>query len=422
MSPEEANQPRRINLSPRERSQLIAEALSDAARKMRFSSRGRREMMSGGFRARPGHAIQQFAFIIGFVVLVAIPNIGAAIYYGLIAADQYAAEARFTVRGGTAPKLDSLAALTGVPTMQIIQDTQIVLDFIQSRAIVEQLDQKLDLRQMYSRAGVDRLSRFNPKKPVEKLVRYWKSMVDTSVQMPSGIVELTVRAFTPADATKIANGILEASEKLINDMNDRMRHDALELSELEQQRAEEKLTQAHIALQKARNDEGMLSAGHTAEAVNTLISSAESDLLSLKREYETQKRNVSVNAPQMRYLQARIDAANEQIVLLQAKLTNPTENRHVKALSTVMSKLDYLELNQKISENLYSSAIAALERARISSESKALYINSFVLPVLPQEARYPRRLLIFCSIAAASLMAWGLLCGLTSLVRNNIAR
>lgn len=100
MSPEDANNRRRVNLSPRERSQLIAEALSDAARRMRFSTRGRRGLSFGGHGARPGQRIQQIAFVVSFIVLVAIPNIGAAIYYGLIASDQYAAEARFTVRGG----------------------------------------------------------------------------------------------------------------------------------------------------------------------------------------------------------------------------------------------------------------------------------------------------------------------------------
>ena len=174
--------------------------------------------------------------------------------------------------------------------------------------------------------------------------------------MPSGIVVLTVRAFTPDDATKIANGIY---------------------------------------LEKARNDEGMLSAESTADAVNGLISSTRSELLKLQQEYETQKRYVSLDAPQTRNLQARINAANDQIALLQAKLTNPTEKGDAKAISNVMSKLDYLELNRQISEKLYGSAMSALERARLSSESKMLYINSFVLPVLPQEAKIVTRRPIF---------------------------
>ena len=422
ISPENANNRRQVHPNPRERSQLIAQALSDAARRMRFSTRGRRALSSGGFRARPGQRIQQITYVVSFVVMIAVPNIGAAIYYGLIASDQYVSEARFTVRGGAAPKLDSVAALTGVPAIQIIQDTEIVINFIESRAIVEQLDRKFDLRKIFNRSGVDGFSSFNPKKPIEKLVRYWKTMVNTSVQMPSGIVVLTVRAFTPEDATRIARGILEASENLINDMNDRMRQDAVTLSELEQERAGERLTQARIALEKARNDEGMLSAENTADAVNGLITSARSDLLKMQQEYETQIHNVSVDAPQMRYLQTRIDAATEQIAMLQAKLTNPSEKGNVRTISNVMSKLDYLELNRQISEKLYNSAIAALERARLSSESKMLYINSFIQPVLPQEARYPRRVMILCGVAAVSLLSWGLFCGLFSLARNNIAR
>ena len=63
--------------------------------------------------------------------------------------------------------------------------------------------------------------------------------------MPSGIVVLTARAFTPDDATKIANGIY---------------------------------------LEKARNDEGMLSAESAADAVNGLISSTRSELLKLQQE------------------------------------------------------------------------------------------------------------------------------------------
>ena len=71
MSTEDANR-RRVNLSPRERSQLIAEALRDAAGRMRFSIRGRRGLSFDGFNARPGQRILQIAFIVSFIVMVVI--------------------------------------------------------------------------------------------------------------------------------------------------------------------------------------------------------------------------------------------------------------------------------------------------------------------------------------------------------------
>ncbi len=59
------------------------------------------------------------------------------------------------------------------------------------------------------------------------------------------------------------------------------------------------LTKARIALEQARNDEGMLSAQATADAISTLITTARGDLLKLQEEFETQKHYVSETAPQM---------------------------------------------------------------------------------------------------------------------------
>src|ERR1700730_17543319 len=102
-----------------------------------------------------------------------------------LAVDDAGRRARFTIHGFATLHVERVmnAIQRAVPVPK--EDTQIVLNFIQSRAIVEQLDHKLDLRGIFSRPGVDRFSAFNPEKPIEKLVRYWKTMVETSVQMPS---------------------------------------------------------------------------------------------------------------------------------------------------------------------------------------------------------------------------------------------
>ncbi len=106
----------------------------------------------------------------------------------MIASKQYSSEARFTLRVGRTAEMDSLGSLTGLPSMEMAQDTYIVINYIQSRAIIEDIERKLDLHAIYSRPGSDWYYRFNPKKPIEKFVSYWKSMIDVSVQMPGGIV------------------------------------------------------------------------------------------------------------------------------------------------------------------------------------------------------------------------------------------
>lgn len=404
-----------------ERSQLVARALSEAARRARFSTR-KRALTSGGFQARRGQRLMRLLGRASFVFVVLIPSLGAMIYYGLIASDQFASEARFALRGGQTSKIDALGDLTGLPSLHVIQDTQIVVNFLQSRSIIETLESSLDLRSMFNRPNVDYFSRLAPDSPIEKVLRYWKSMIDVSVQIPSGIVVLTVRAFTPRDAGRIAEAVLEASEQLVNDMNDRMHQDAVATSQLEQQRAQARLAEARAALEQARNEEGVLNAEKAAEAQNALITAERGNLLKMQQDYETQRQYMSEFSPQMRALHSRIDAEKTQIAKLQSELTrSPSEPKTADVLSGTMTKLDYLDFERQLAEKSYASSMSAYERARATSETKLMYINTFVYPVEAEEARYPRRLLIIGAVTGGSLLTWGILCGLAVLVRNNMA-
>jgi capsular polysaccharide transport system permease protein len=412
---------RSTGLTALERSQLVARALSEAARRARFSTR-RRSLTGSGFQARRGQKLMRILRAASFLLIFVIPSIGALIYYGLIASDQYVSEARFTLRGGAAPKADSLGALTGIPSIQIVQDTQIVMNFLQSRTIVEALQSSVDIRRMFSRPEVDYFSRLDPDEPIEKVVRYWKSMSEVSLQMPAGIVVFTVRAFTAEDSARIARAALEASENLVNEMNDRMRQDALAMSLLEQDRAKARLAAARSALEMARNEEGMLSAVQAADAQNALITAERGNLLKMQQEYETQRQYLSELAPQLRALQRRIDAEKDQIAKLQAQLTQTDAQPQPNGvLSGSMTKLDHLELERQLAEKLYASAMSAHERARLIAESKLMYINTFVYPVEAEEARYPKRALIISLAVFGSLAAWGLFWGLAVMARNHMA-
>lgn len=423
MTTEDLDAGRTVARSALERSQLVSRALTEAARRARFSTRGRRTLAGGGFYARRGERLMRFVAVVGFVVLVVVPNLVAAVYFGFIASDQYVSEARFALRGGTAPKLDTLGALTGFPSLEIVQDTQIVINYLQSRTIVETLQAEIDIVGMFSRPEVDYFSRLDPEKPIEKVLRYWKTMVDVTVQVPSGILTVYVRAFTPRDSLAITRAVLEASERLVNDMNDRMRKDALALTEVEQQRARDRLAQARAALEQARNEEGLLSAEKALDAQNTLIVGERTNLLRLQQEYETQRHYIGEAAPQQRALKKRIEAEQEQIARLEAQLTRRPEDEHeTKVLSGSMTRLEYLDFERQIAEKAYASALSSHERARLASDTQLLYVNTFVRPMEAQQAKYPRRLLMIGIIVAASLAIWGVLMGSMVLVRNHMAR
>ena len=140
----------------------------------------------------------------------------------------------------------------------------------------------------------------------------------------SGIVDLKVRAFTPQDSARIASAILAISEQLINDMNTRMNRDAVANAEQQLDRASARLLKARVALETARNDEGLLDVNKTADALNGLITEMRGIKLQLEQQYNSQRSSVLESAPQMRALKSRIDATTAQIGELEAKLTKNT--------------------------------------------------------------------------------------------------
>jgi capsular polysaccharide transport system permease protein len=406
-------------LSALDRARALSQALADAARLARVSKRGRRALVGGGFQARRGAKVLRLAFFISFVLMVVIPGSSAAIYYGFIASDEYVAEAKFTVGGGEPPTADTIGSFTGIPAIAIIQDTQIVVNYIHSRAALEKLENTINIRGLYSTSRADRLSRFDSSRPIEKFVRYWQHMADVSISLPAGIVDLKVRAFTPEDATKITLAVLDISEALINEMNDRMNHDALSNAELELDRTSARLTKARIALETARNDTGLLDAVKISDALNKLITDTRSALLQLQEEYTSQLNYVSESAPQMRALKSRIDSNSGQIAELESKLTaTKLTSSNEPTLAMSMTKFAELDLERQVAERLYASAAASLEIARLVAEHKMMYLNTFVKPVLPEEPQYPHRFLVSAAIVAGSLVFWGTCCGLAMAIRN----
>ena len=403
------------------RAKLLSQALADAARRARVSKRSD-AYIAGGFQARRGRSVMRFVVFVGFWVIVAAPSATAFIYYTFIAADQFVSEAEFTIGGGATPIADGIAVVTGLPSMSVVQDTQIVVNYVTSRAAVEKLDADLGLRKLFSAPQADWVARFNPSKPIEKFVKYWESMVDVSIKMPAGIVDVKTRAFTAQDAARIAQGVLDACESLVNAMNDRAQHDAVGNAEDELARTSARLTQARLALEKARNDNGILDTSKAADALNGLLNDARAAQMRLQQEYATQVRSISPTAPQLTALRSRIEATAGQIAEIESRLTTTKTTAGAQpALAASMTKFAELDLEREIAERLYSAAAVTLELARTTAEHKTIYVNSFVKPVAAQEARLPRRILSPVMITLLCLLIWGVLCAIVGGMRNYMA-
>lgn len=399
----------------------VSLALREEARLVRFSKRSRRTAGQEGFQGRRRTALVRILAVLSFLLMVLVPAVLVTTYYAVYASDQYESEARFTVSGGMPVLPDKLTSLTGLPAKAVIQDTQIVTNYIRSRAAVEQLQEKINLRQLYSRDSIDVIARFDETKPIEKFVEYWKEMVSVSIKMPAGIVVVQVRAFSPRDAETVAQAVIDASEKLINDMDDRMNQDAVKNAESQVDSATARLSETRKALEIARNDSGILDANRSADAALGLITSARQALLQQQQDYQTQIQSVSPQAPQMKVLRSRIEASIAQINELEANVTKTAATGKKATLSVAMNKFADLELENKIAERLYAGALAELEGARLVAHNQMMYLTTFVKPTSPQDATYPHRILAPVFYGLFFLVLWGFFMGTLILFRNYVS-
>jgi capsular polysaccharide transport system permease protein len=251
-------------------------------------------------------------------------------------------------------------------------------------------------------------------------LRYWQQKASSTIDQTSGVVTIDVRAFTPEDAHLVARTVLELSEALVNDMSRRAREDLLAQSEAELHRAEARLKKARLAYQELRNEQGMLDPRKQAEGLGKMMSELRMERIRMQNELATTGQSLSPQAPQVQVLRARLAAADEQIAELQGKLTGNSASAE-PSIATSITRFDNLETEHKVAQSQYGSAAGALERARMNAERQSLYLAAFVEPLVPQEARYPRRFWAILGFIVGASFLWGSGIGVATVIRDHMA-
>jgi capsular polysaccharide transport system permease protein len=343
-----------------------------------------------------------------FLIIVLIPVMAAAYYYFLVAADQYVSEFRFALRSAEPERHDpALFLQESIAPSAIGVDSYVVVQYIASRAMIDDLSTTLDLREMFSRSEADWPARLDLPVSIEELVRYWKRQVDAFFDATNGTIVVRARAFAPQDALSLAEGILASSERLVNGLSERARRDALRNAEDEVSRAEKRLKLALTRLREFRDKEGIIDPRKTADATVALAGRVRDELVRADTELSTLKHYMRDDAPSIKMLEARVQSLQAQRRAVESEVTD-TEKSRSDALSRVMGSYEQLENERTFAENTYQHALQALDRSRINAGRQQVYLATFVRPTLPEEALYPRRLRALGVVFLMAIVIWAI--------------
>lgn len=352
------------------------------------------------------------------LLAVLLPTLLSLLYFGLWASPMYIAEARFAVRGAeTSGGASGLAALLLPSGASVGADAHIVAEYIQSPDIMEAIDEELHIFSHFSSREYDIISRLAADATRDERLSFWQWAVKPSLDPETGIIALSVKAYDPVTAQKLAEAVLARSEALVNAMSRRAQDDAIALAMSEVKTAEKRVSAAQEAMREFRNRSGMLDPASTAGGLQGIVSQLEGDAVKVRAEIAEASTYMSKDAPALVGLRARLKAVEKQ--LASEKLRLAGESARKDSLTTFAGEYEALQTESEFARQQLVSAMTSLETARVKAEAKSRYVVAFQIPALPDESLYPRPFLFTAYALAGSLVLAGLCSLIFAAVREH---
>lgn len=366
----------------------------------------------------PGRIRSRFSPAIKAVLAaVLLPTLLSLLYFGLWASPMYIAEARFAVRGAeTSGAAGGLAALLLPSGASVGADAHIVAEYIQSPDIMEAIDGELHIFRHFSSREYDLISRLAADATRDERLSYWNWAVKPSFDPETGVIALSVRAYDPATAQKLAEAVLTKSEALVNAMSRRAQDDAIALAMSEVKTAEQRVSAAQDAMRAFRDRSGMLDPASTAGGLQGIVSQLEGEAVKVRAEIAEASTYMSKDAPALVGLRARLAAVEKQLASEKLRLAGEARP---DSLTSVAGEYEDLQTESEFARQQLVSAMTSLETARVKAEAKSRYVVAFQIPVLPDESLYPRPFLFTAYVFVGALALVGLCSLIIAAVREH---
>jgi capsular polysaccharide transport system permease protein len=340
-------------------------------------------------------------------MIVLFPTLLAALYFYLIASNQYQSEAHFVVRTSQTPTAAPSGlsqALTMVGGASSERDALVVADYLKSHDAVNALEKRIGLIDRFRRPEADRLSRLwyaNPKP--EQLEKYFKGKVDVDVSTETGITTLKVRSFRPEDSYQIVQELLRLSEARVNTLNQRNYANAILLAERRVREAENSLAQTQREITQFRRSGQDFNPQVTGTSRTSMVSELQSQLAVARAQESSMSAIVGRNSPQLIALRNRVAALSRQVAAEEAKLSQGPGN-----VAAGLGKYEGFKIRQEMDGKQLEMASAALQRAQDEARRQQLFVVPVVDPNMPVKALYPERTKTVATIFFALLLIYGI--------------
>lgn len=356
--------------------------------------------------ARPRR--RHMVLLLVFLLWVVVPMAVSIWYLYGVAKDQYASHVGFSVRteevGSAIELLGGITELSGSSS----SDTDILYEYIQSQQLVRSVNEQLDLVSIYNRPD-DPVFSLGEDARIEALAHYWERMVKIFYDRGSGLIEIRVLAFDPADAQAIASVVFSESSTMINQLSAIARADATRYAEEELAQAEERLKIANRELTAFRNRTQIVDPSADIQGQMGLLNSLQAQLAKAIIEHELLLQTSSQNDPRVVQEQRRINVIRQQIHAERQRFGGQQATGGDNPFSKLLEEYQALELDRQFAEKSYLSALATRDAAVTEAQRKSRYLATHIKPTLAETAEYPRRMMLLALMAGFLVVSWSIM-------------
>lgn len=332
-------------------------------------------------------SIRIFKLITRLVIIFAVLSIP---YWLLVASDRYVSQATVIVQrtdqvNGPAVALP-VALGAGGPNAA---DQLLLREYLLSEDMLEKLDAKFDLRSHYSDGHRDPISRmWFRNAPHEWFYQYWLNHVDIEYDDYAGVLRIQVQAYDAKTAKAVEDTLVQLGEARMNQMGHQLAQSQVDFLSRQVTFAHDSILAASQDLINFQNEKGLVSPASTADSLNAIIAKLEGQKADLQTQLASLPPNMNSDQPVVVMLRKNLVAVEQLTEQKRAELASPKS----RTLNYTVAEYKRLEMQEQFAQDLYKTALTALEQGRMDAARKLKMVSVLQAPTMPGYPTQPQRI------------------------------
>ncbi|MBW6416196.1 hypothetical protein [Celeribacter sp. PS-C1] len=356
--------------------------------------------------------LRHVAILASFLLGVILPVLLVSWYMVFRASDQYVSQLSFSVRTEEpSSALDILGGLSSVSSSSGTSDTDVLFKYLQSDGLVQEINNEIDLVNLWNKPERDPYYSFGDDHTIEALTDHWNRMVDIFYDSSAHILELRAHAFTPEDAQLINDRILAKSSNLVNELSSIAREDGTRYAREDLEQAVERLKAARSAIARFRSENLILDPSAESQSQMGLLNMLQQQLADAMVEHDMLLQTTNETDPRVNQVRNKIDVIRRRITAERQNFSaSPGQGQEgdERAYAAILEEFESLSVDKEFAEQAYVSALASYDSALADAGRKTRYVAAHIKPTLPQRSTAPHRMSTIALFALFNFLLWSI--------------